>query len=567
MVLISLFLFLFSIEKFEEEFSKSLDFVLELSKHYKILEDHPEIEKLNEIGYSISANLEDNVLYSFQIIDIKEPNAFAIPGGFIFVTKGMLDLKLSDNAIASLLAHEIIHIKNKHIYKMEKRQALLSALSTALLMGVLFGVKDEAPKQNLPPWWSVPDSEWGKYGQYETKKDNLIEGTYAFSIVFQELLMQGYSRELEMESDREGTYLLAQAGFSPDGSIELLEKLKNHYYEAPDLGYWRSHPYLEDRLELAKVRVSQLKEAKQKIDPVNYRKKIQEKFYLLYLKEKNEEKKKIIFNIALNSCRKGILSFDLNLKRIFEIEKKNLPKNIYERKYENLLKEYKKVIEKFKEDPEVHFNLKKLEKNYQEILKEKSDCYIFFKNHFYEGSPSTNYLSAYFENYKDLEEDLYPFLYYASSLLKLNEEEGAVEVLKEIYNKGNREIREKILEEISINEKNFKNLCAIYSIFNYFEEKFIKENFKSIFLEKLKEAESMEELRKFLDKFPESEFYLIAFKKLEEVAEKNYIKGRAYKSVGAYQAALEIYNKILENAYDTKVASKIRNELKEGGKL
>lgn len=551
----------------DEDFRRSLDWVLELSQHYKILEEHKDLERINYIGYSLAENLDDDNLYCFQIVDIKEANAFALPGGFIFITKGMLDLNLSDDALASLLAHEIIHVKNRHSNKMEKRQTLLSALSNILLLGVLFGVKDDRPAQNLPPWWSVPDSQWDKYGTYETKKGNLVEGTYAFAVIFQELLMQGYSREFEMESDREGTYLMAQAGFSPQGTLELLQKLKSHYWEAPDLGYWRSHPYLEDRLELASARVSSLKASSKRTDPLEYQKRIQEKFYFLSLQEKDEKKKKILFKIALNSCSRGILSFELNLKNLNEIEKDRLSKNVYERNYEGLLQEYKRVINKFEGDKEVQESLKRLKEKYDETLREKDSCFIPFKNYFYENFPSTAYLDAYYENYKEREDDFLPFIFYGSNLLRLGEEEKGVEIFKEIYQKAGVDIKDRIIEEIFNYGKNFKNLNALYLIQISIDENFIKENFKSIFFERLKGVQSLKELRKFLDKFPDSPFYNRVFEKLEELASRDYVKGRAFKSVGDFQSALEIYNKILENAYDTKVAAKIREELKEGGKL
>ncbi|MEJ5166172.1 MAG: M48 family metallopeptidase [Thermoanaerobaculia bacterium] len=551
----------------DEDFQRSLDWVLELSKHYKILDEHPELERVNSIGYSLVSNIEDKNLYSFQIVDIKEANAFALPGGFIFITRGMLEMGLSDDALASLLAHEIIHVKNRHSNKMEKRQTLLSALSNILLLGVLFGVKDDAPAQNLPPWWSVPDSQWDKYGTYETKKGNLVEGTYVFSVIFQELLMQGYSREFEMESDREGTYLMAQAGFSPLGTIELLEKLKNHYWEAPDMGYWRSHPYLEDRLELASVRVSSLKGLSQKTDPLEFQKRVQEKFYFLSLQERDEEKKKILFKIALNSCSRGILSFELNLKNLNEIEKNRLSRNVYERNYESLIKDYKRVINKFEGDREVQNNLIKLKERYEGILKEKEECFIPFKNYFYESFPSSAYLDAYYENYRDREEDFLPFIFYGSNLLRLGDEEKAVEIFKEFYQKGREEFKEKILEEIFSYGVNFKNLNALYIVQSSFEEDFVKVNFYGMFFERLKEVQSLKDLRKFLDRFPDSPFYGRVYEKLEELANRDYVKGRAFKSVGDFQSALEIYNKILENAYDTKIAAKIREELKEGGKL
>ncbi len=568
MVFVLIFLISLNIFSFNEDnFNKSLDWVVELSKYYEIMDEHPDLEKINRIGYSLVQNLEDKNLYSFQIVKMKEANAFALPGGFIFLTSGMLDLKLSDDGLAALLAHEIIHVKNEHSLKMEKRQTLLSALSNVLILGALFGIKDEAPKSSAPPWYTVPDSKWGDLYGYETKKENIIEGAIAFSVVFQELLMQGYSREFEMESDREGTFLMAQAGYRPHGVVELLDKLKSRYYETPDLGYWRSHPYLEDRVEMANVRVQQLKEAQEKKNPLKFQKKIQEKFYLLYLQEKKEDKKRILFKISKNSCPQGVLSFELNLKELWELEKKYLISNQIDRNYERVLEKYRKIIKNFEADNEVAFSLKKLKTRYEKIEEEKRDCFDIFEKHFYESFPSTNYLEAYYENYKDTTENPFPLIFYGTNLLRLGNEEKGAKILIEIYNKFGIEIKERVLEEISLFSKNMKNLNALYEVSSNFKEKFVKKNFENLFLENLKRNESLLELRKFLDNYPKSPFYGFVFEKLEELANKAYIKGRAFKSVGNYQATLDIYNKILENAYDTKIAEKIRKELKEGGKI
>src|SRR5512136_185672 len=98
-----------------DPFKQSLTFVVELSKHYEIMEDHPDLARINRIGYALVRELDDpENTYSFQIVKMREPNAFALPGGFIFLTSGMLDLKLNDGQLAALLGHEIIHAAEKH---------------------------------------------------------------------------------------------------------------------------------------------------------------------------------------------------------------------------------------------------------------------------------------------------------------------------------------------------------------------------------------------------------------------------------------------------------------------
>ena len=133
---------LFCGEKKDLWFERSLEFTLELTHHYDLSNDEKALERLNRIGYAIVANVpEVKYPYTFHLVKMRSPNAFALPGGFVFVTTGMWDLKLSDNELAALLGHEITHVWKQHAVHMQHKATLLSALSQALVMGVLFGSK------------------------------------------------------------------------------------------------------------------------------------------------------------------------------------------------------------------------------------------------------------------------------------------------------------------------------------------------------------------------------------------------------------------------------------------
>ena len=77
--------------------------------------------------------------FTFHLIDMPEPNAFALPGGQIFVTRGMLDLGLTDDMLAALLGHEAAHVVFGHFTSMQRRATLMNVLSQALLVGVIIG--------------------------------------------------------------------------------------------------------------------------------------------------------------------------------------------------------------------------------------------------------------------------------------------------------------------------------------------------------------------------------------------------------------------------------------------
>ena len=77
------------------------------------------------IGYRLAQESKfQDFPFTFYLIDMPEPNAFALPGGQIFITKGMLDLGLNDDMLAGLLGHEIGHVVLKHGTRIQRRATL-----------------------------------------------------------------------------------------------------------------------------------------------------------------------------------------------------------------------------------------------------------------------------------------------------------------------------------------------------------------------------------------------------------------------------------------------------------
>ena len=196
-----------------------------------------------EIGYRVAqeSNFRDFPL-TFYLVDLPVPNAFALPGGQIFLTKGMLDLRLNDDMLAGLLGHEIGHVVLDHGMRMKRRATLLNVLSQALLAGVVIS----ASRSDRQPG-GIPDP----YGGGSSSGD-LVLGTAAAGAVVSELLLRSYSREFEDEADDEGQRLAAGAGFDPDGTRQLMERMRAHMPETREYGYWRTHPFFEERVRAAR---------------------------------------------------------------------------------------------------------------------------------------------------------------------------------------------------------------------------------------------------------------------------------------------------------------------------
>ena len=185
--------------------------------------DHAEEAYIAAIGASVAAHARRKLPYRFHYIpDRNFVNAFALPGGHVFIGRGLLDLMHSEDALAAVLGHEIEHVDLRHCAERAQAEAQLRQLGT---LGALV---------DLPF----------------------------------EVFMAGYSKEQELEADRDGTTLAVEAGYSPAGILQLFEEFrkleqraaqnrnpKSPIDESAQLsletlaGYFRSHPPSEERAD------------------------------------------------------------------------------------------------------------------------------------------------------------------------------------------------------------------------------------------------------------------------------------------------------------------------------
>lgn len=230
-------------------FELGLEAATQISRYYGLVETDSLLDRLNAIGYrvALAANQPD-VLFTFQILDMDEPNAMALPGGWIFVTRGILDLGLTDAELAHLLGHEISHVTHSHFSRQGRLDGLLSLLQTALLVTVsIAGSSDQGSRTGIVI--EDPDS----YYSGQTSQSALATGTAIFGSVFHELLLRGYGRRLEMEADDGGRRLASLAGYPREAGEGLLQKLHDRIFEDREFGYWRTHPFFSDRVRVARA--------------------------------------------------------------------------------------------------------------------------------------------------------------------------------------------------------------------------------------------------------------------------------------------------------------------------
>jgi beta-barrel assembly-enhancing protease len=160
-------------------------------------------------------------------------NAFALPGGYVGVHLALIALTGSGDELASVVAHELSHVTQRHIARSisnSQRQSLLAM--AGLILGILAASRSHSP-----------------------------DAAQAAVVGSQAASMQGqlnFSRDMEREADRIGLAVLDQAGFAPAGMALMFEKLDqaNRLNDSGSYPYLRSHPLTTERVAEARVRAS-----------------------------------------------------------------------------------------------------------------------------------------------------------------------------------------------------------------------------------------------------------------------------------------------------------------------
>ncbi len=235
-----------------ELFEKSLQAATEAVRVYGSWDEPVELRRVAEIGYRVAreAGYTDYPI-SFYLIDLAEPNAFALPGGQVFVTRGLIAIGLGDDELSALLGHEIAHVVGAHGTRMERRATLLNILSQAALLGVLISAEQSEPRRTDLPYPIGLDTR-------DQSAGDVITGTYAAGMILSELLLRSYSRSFEDEADENGQRWAAAAGFAANGTERLMAVLGSRIPDSKEYGYWRTHPFFEQRVAAARIRARSL---------------------------------------------------------------------------------------------------------------------------------------------------------------------------------------------------------------------------------------------------------------------------------------------------------------------
>jgi predicted Zn-dependent protease len=193
---------------------------------YKIYEGNPELTRyLNRICQTLAINSSYPAMYNgyhVAILNSPEFNAFATPGGHIFITKGLVESTDSEDMLAAVIAHELAHIILSHGLKLIDDMKLAS---------------EAADKANRAA--AIAGNSAGA--------QRLVSYRNSVSQMLDTLMKNGYSQPQEFEADRYAMALLAASGYDPGALAEILKVLQR-VQKSQSGGFNITHPSPENRV-------------------------------------------------------------------------------------------------------------------------------------------------------------------------------------------------------------------------------------------------------------------------------------------------------------------------------
>jgi predicted Zn-dependent protease len=199
-----------------------------LNARVPLVQDVPLSLYVNDLGQLIARHSErPDLRYHFYIVDNEAVNAFALPGGYVYVDRGLIERTHNVSELAGVLAHEIAHVALRHGAKNLQRQMRTSSMSNLLYRTILGRgpLLDQQALQMGNQLWSA-----------------------------------AHSRADEAAADHEAVKYLIATGIDPNGMVRLFEGLMTEEREDPhrsDLEWFSSHPNTASRLQATETTIAQ----------------------------------------------------------------------------------------------------------------------------------------------------------------------------------------------------------------------------------------------------------------------------------------------------------------------
>jgi predicted Zn-dependent protease len=200
----------------EKEVALGRQLAMEIDREAKFVEDPVITEYVNRVGQNIVLHSDAKVPFTIKVIDSDEVNAFALPGGFFYVNKGLLLAADNEAELAGVMAHEIAHVAARHAVE---NQAKANAMQYGAIIGSIF-------------LGGIPGM--------------IFQNTAGLGML---AAFMKFSRGAEAEADKLGVQYLYAAGYDPSAMATMFEKLEAKNKKKPGFlsRAFASHPQPPDR--------------------------------------------------------------------------------------------------------------------------------------------------------------------------------------------------------------------------------------------------------------------------------------------------------------------------------
>jgi len=217
-----------NIYSIEREMALGKQLAEEVTRQSKVVDDPLLSEYVNRVCQNLARASDARVPITCQLIDGEAPNAFALPGGFIFVYTGLIKLADEEDEMAAAIAHEIAHVAARHMTK----QATKSALANVAMIPI---------SVILGGGWAGVAARQGA------------------SVGVPAALLK-FDRKDESEADYLGVQYMYAAGYDPTGAITIFEKIQSLQRKQPGVldRVFSTHPMDKDRIEKTEKEIGKI---------------------------------------------------------------------------------------------------------------------------------------------------------------------------------------------------------------------------------------------------------------------------------------------------------------------
>ena len=206
----------------EDEKKLGQEFYDKMVKNDFLIQDRAMNDYITRVGQRVLSSVPTPLFdYRFSIVKSSAVNAFATPGGYVYVNRGLIALAETEGELAAVLAHEIAHVNARHIADMVSKAAKINlATLAAVIAGAFLGGSGD-----------------------------MTAAIMGFSLATAQTMSLKYSRDNEEEADRLGMAYLVNAGYKAEASLNLLRLMRRYeFYSNSVPSYFRTHPGTEDRI-------------------------------------------------------------------------------------------------------------------------------------------------------------------------------------------------------------------------------------------------------------------------------------------------------------------------------